>query len=186
MSDKVTEAILDFANALEAACVQLKRYMGEVHGIEPPSWDPTKIKWVQAEGTKGPYERYPAQGQKAESTEDYRNLLAAVKQHSMVRNGYFYWVFTDGATLGRKLKKGKEVKKTREAKTDVEAVKAKFPPDLAELLNFEVEEQFCILKPRTFLGSDNFAKIASIVRDIGGEYISAGKQSHFKVSKSIK
>jgi hypothetical protein len=34
-----------------------------------------------------------------------------------------------------------------------------------------------------FLGSENFAKIASAVRGMGGEYISAGKDSHFRVPK---
>jgi len=40
-----------------------------------------------------------------------------------------------------------------------------------------------IIKPRQFLGSENFAKIASTVRGIGGEYISAGKESHFRVPR---
>jgi len=33
MSEKVQEAIVDFANAVEAACVQLKQYVGEQHGV---------------------------------------------------------------------------------------------------------------------------------------------------------
>lgn len=33
MSEKLAEAILDFANAVEAACVNLKRYVGEQHGV---------------------------------------------------------------------------------------------------------------------------------------------------------
>jgi hypothetical protein len=39
------------------------------------------------------------------------------------------------------------------------------------------------VKPRQFLGSDNFAKIASIVREMDGDYVSAGKQSHFRIPK---
>ena len=31
--------------------------------------------------------------------------------------------------------------------------------------------------------AENFAKIASIVRGAGGEYISAGKESHFRIPK---
>ena len=40
-----------------------------------------------------------------------------------------------------------------------------------------------ILKPKSFLGSEDFAKIAHIVRTNKGEYISAGKESHFKIPK---
>jgi hypothetical protein len=58
-----------------------------------------------------------------------------------------------------------------------------FPDNLRDLLDFEEKEEYIVIKPRRYLGSDNFAKIASIVRDAGGEYISAGKESHFRVSK---
>jgi hypothetical protein len=40
-----------------------------------------------------------------------------------------------------------------------------------------------MVKPRQFLGSENFAKIASIARGMGGDYISAGKESHFRIPK---
>ena len=51
------------------------------------------------------------------------------------------------------------------------------------MLLFEETGNNIIVKPRRFLGSDNFAKIAQVVREIGGEYVSAGRNSHFKVSK---
>lgn len=66
---------------------------------------------------------------------------------------------------------------------DINDVKQAFSAEFAGMLLFEERESFIIVKPRRFLGSDNFAKIASVVRDIGGEYISAGKNSHFKVPK---
>jgi hypothetical protein len=65
----------------------------------------------------------------------------------------------------------------------VEDVKMMFPEDLESLLNFEEKEDYVMIKPRQFLGSENFAKIASIVRGIGGDYVSAGKGSHFRVPK---
>lgn len=43
---------------------------------------------------------------------------------------------------------------------------------------------FYIVRPRQFLGSENFAKVASFMRGIGGQYQSAGRNSHFKVSKA--
>ena len=64
-----------------------------------------------------------------------------------------------------------------------EDIKMMFPEDLENLLDFEEKEEYVIIKPRQFLGSENFAKIASIVRGVGGDYVSAGKASHFRVPK---
>ena len=68
-------------------------------------------------------------------------------------------------------------------KRSIDDVKRGFSPELGGMLFFEEIEKYIIVKPRRFLGSDNFAQIASIVRDLGGEYISAGKNSHFKIPK---
>ncbi len=70
-------------------------------------WDPSQIAWVAAEGSKGPYQRYPAPGENAEATADYKAMLADLKAHKgkLSRNGFFYWVFTDGAVVGRKPRK---------------------------------------------------------------------------------
>jgi hypothetical protein len=65
----------------------------------------------------------------------------------------------------------------------VKDVQALFPDDLMQMLEFEETEEYVKIKPRQYLGSGNFAKIASIIRGAGGEYISAGKQSHFRVPK---
>ena len=58
-----------------------------------------------------------------------------------------------------------------------------FPEELEARLSFEEKDDYIIIKPKQFLGSENFAKIASVVRGMGGEYISAGKDSHFRVPK---
>jgi hypothetical protein len=68
-------------------------------------------------------------------------------------------------------------------KLDIAGVKQAFSPDLSGMLFFEELQDLVIVKPRRFLGSDNFAKIASVVRELGGEYVSAGKNSHFEVPK---
>lgn len=65
----------------------------------------------------------------------------------------------------------------------LEDIKMMFPEDLKNLLSFEEKEDYIMIKPRQFLGSENFAKIASIVRRIGGDYVSAGKESHFRMPK---
>ncbi len=68
----------------------------------------------------------------------------------------------------------------------VEEVRESFSSDLDKMLIFEEDEDYIVIKTRRFLGSDNFAKIASIVRSLGGEYISAGKDSHFKISRKME
>jgi len=70
-----------------------------------------------------------------------------------------------------------------ERQKSVEDIRMSFPPELENLLNIEERNEYIIIKPRQFLGSENFAKIASAVRGMGGEYISAGKDSHFRVPK---
>jgi len=62
-------------------------------------------------------------------------------------------------------------------------IRGAFPKELENMLFFEDAGSHIIIKPRAYLGSENFAKIASIVRGEGGEYISAGKESHFRVPK---
>lgn len=64
-----------------------------------------------------------------------------------------------------------------------EDVRGLFPGDLKEMLEFEETEEYVVIRPRRYLGSENFAKIASIVRDTGGEYVSAGRESHFRIPK---
>ncbi len=65
-------------------------------------------------------------------------------------------------------------------------VRTVFPKDLEDMLLFEEKEEYIIIKPRQYLGSENFAKIAAVVREQGGEYISAGKKSHFRVPREMK
>ena len=65
----------------------------------------------------------------------------------------------------------------------IEDLRMSFPEELENLLSFEDKTDYVMIKPRQFLGSENFAKIASTVRSLGGEYISAGKDSHFRVYK---
>lgn len=75
------------------------------------------------------------------------------------------------------------LRESSEKQKTVEEVRMSFPPELENLLNVEERNEYIIVKPRQFLGSENFAKIASAVRAMGGEYISAGKDSHFRVLK---
>jgi len=65
-------------------------------------------------------------------------------------------------------------------------VRTLFSRDLEDMLTFEEMGKYIIIKPRQYLGSENFAKVASIVRGTGGEYISAGKESHFRVPREVR
>lgn len=65
----------------------------------------------------------------------------------------------------------------------IEEIRTLFAKELEAMLIFEDKESFIQITPRQFLGSENFAKIASAVRDAGGEYISAGRDSHFRIPK---
>jgi hypothetical protein len=56
--------------------------------------------------------------------------------------------------------------------------------DYAEHLTFKEEGDYIIVQSKHFLGNGMFPKIASIVRQNGGEYVSAGKDSHFRFSKN--
>ncbi|KON31883.1 hypothetical protein AC477_03685 [miscellaneous Crenarchaeota group-1 archaeon SG8-32-1] len=68
-------------------------------------------------------------------------------------------------------------------KRGLNEIKQIFSTEIAGMLLFEEIGSYIVVKPKRFLGSDNFAKIASVVRELGGEYISAGKNSHFKIPK---
>lgn len=72
-------------------------------------------------------------------------------------------------------------KATVEAENAIEATKKLFPTLLEEMLNFEDKLDYVQIKPKQFLGADNFGKVASVVRGVGGEYVSAGRDSHFRV-----
>ena len=65
----------------------------------------------------------------------------------------------------------------------IDDIRMSFPEELEARLSFDEKGDYIIIKPKQFLGSENFAKIASAVRGMGGEYISAGKESHFRVPK---
>lgn len=47
------------------------------------------------------------------------------------------------------------------------------------------EESDCyVIKPKKYLGRNTFGRISATVREAGGEYVSQGKQSHFRLPKN--
>ena len=63
-------------------------------------------------------------------------------------------------------------------------VAEKIPAEQRELLDIEEDGDFIIVRPRQFLGAENFRIIASVIQEFGGEYISAGRDSHFRIKKT--
>lgn len=95
------EVLLDFMNAVESACVNVRRYLKGEKAKPSFDWNPERITWTWKEGSKGKYER----------SEDINNLefkkLLIHLAHSngaLRRNGYFYWTFKNGHMVGRKRK----------------------------------------------------------------------------------
>jgi hypothetical protein len=91
--------LLDFLNALEASCVKLRQQIDKLFGPEKPKWDPAKIVWAKATGAKGPYEM------SAEVNNPHvKAMLKDLAAHNgrLTRDGYFYWTYKNGATVGRK------------------------------------------------------------------------------------
>jgi hypothetical protein len=151
------------------------------------------IAWEKRTGEKGEFEI--AEKEKNQNV-DYFELEKLLKfgGENMPSEGFFYWIFQDGNAIGRKPSKGgfkkkeetqqplpQPLPKPEEPKTKIGEVKMLFPEDLETMLSFEDKIDYVVVKPRQFLGSENFAKIASVVRGAGGEYVSAGKASHFRI-----
>jgi len=69
---------------------------------------------------------------------------------------------------------------------NVEQTKTLFPEALRDLLSFEQQGNYVIIKPQQFLGTENFSEIIRIVQGNKGEYVSAGKESHFRIPASTQ
>ncbi|MCD6530587.1 hypothetical protein J7L06_09970 [Candidatus Bathyarchaeota archaeon] len=93
-------------------------------------------------------------------------------------------VADDLSEVSDSLKKLASVKtSTGEGESPFQSIQNAFSEDLRNMLDFEDLGDYVRISPKRYLGSDNFARIASVVRSLGGEYISAGKESHFRVPK---
>jgi len=101
--DTATLALLEFLNACEAGIAAAKHLITEAKvNDDKDSWDPSKIKWEGAQGSSGPYER-----SEDINNLDFKQLLKDLADHQgkLTRDGYFYWVFQNGVTVGRKKRK---------------------------------------------------------------------------------
>lgn len=76
------------------------------------------------------------------------------------------------------------IEELKPAPVRLEEASEYFPEGVRSLLIFEEAADAIIVKPRTYLGSENFSKILSIVKEHNGEYVSLGRNSHFRLPKT--
>ena len=93
----IRDVLLDFANALESASVNLRFQIKQKEQVW--SWDPIKITWEKAQGPKGEFER-------SEDVDNpqFKAMLSDLVDHGgkASRQDCFYWVFRNGSVVGRK------------------------------------------------------------------------------------
>jgi hypothetical protein len=58
-----------------------------------------------------------------------------------------------------------------------------FPEPYCEMLTISDQGDHWYIKPKTFLETGDFSEILRLVKAYAGEYVSAGKSSHFRVPK---
>jgi len=169
LDTEVWDVILELVSGQESGITAFRQRLRRIK----VGWDPSKITWTEAQGSSGHYER-----SEDINNPEFKAMLKDLAAHNdkMTREGYFFWVFKNGTTVGRKKRN-----KGKASEIKPEKVSELFPEDLRNLLSFEQKADTCVIKPKQFLGSENFAKIVDIVKQHGGDYVSAGKESHFKI-----
>jgi len=106
----LAEEVVDFCDGLEALAVKLRKQIEKLFGEAPVKgstklpFDASKIAWEKRQGAKGEFE----------VSEDFNNLehkallkFLAEAGGCINSEGYFYWVYKNGSTIGRKLRKPK-------------------------------------------------------------------------------
>ena len=58
-----------------------------------------------------------------------------------------------------------------------------FPEPYSEMLTISDQGTYWQIKPKQFLDSSDFSEVLRIVKQYNGEYVSAGKSSHFRAPK---
>lgn len=59
-------------------------------------------------------------------------------------------------------------------------------PNASQLFTWSEDQYFWLARAKKYIGNKgDFGKIAAAFKAMGGQYVSAGKNSHFKVPKSL-
>jgi hypothetical protein len=93
--DTALKALLELLNALEAGVASARQIIMEAVS----DWDPERIKWHETTGPGGPFQKSDDA-----NNPEFKAMLKDLQVHNgkMTRDGWFYWVFKNGATVGRK------------------------------------------------------------------------------------
>lgn len=104
--DAAAIALLEFLNAVEAGIASARQIIKEAK----MGWDPEAIKWEDAQGTAGPYQR-----SKDVDNPEFKTMLKDLQAHNgkLTRGGWFYWLFQNGTTVGRKKRNQTPAAKTQ-------------------------------------------------------------------------
>jgi len=99
LDTEVWDAIFELINAVDAGIASFKKRLNVEKDITSLSWNPEKIKWDQADGKNGPYER-----SEDVNNPEFKTMLKDLTRHGgkLTRNGWFYWTFKNGLVVGRK------------------------------------------------------------------------------------
>jgi hypothetical protein len=107
-TENVKEALAIFCDGVDAAVSALRANLGvptqkPVKGSVKLPFDPSKIQWQKRQGGKGEFEL-----SEDFNSLDHKALLKFLSEHAggcINSEGWFYWVFKNGSTLGRTQKK---------------------------------------------------------------------------------
>jgi len=97
---------LDVAEVRIAVAKQLvKRLIISNKNATATAWRPEKIKWEPAEGASGLYDR-----SEDVNSLDFKAMVKDLVTHQgkLHRDGFFFWLFRNGYTVGRKPRKKQE------------------------------------------------------------------------------
>jgi len=94
--------LVKLRDALQMAAEAVDEYLESMVPLEVRDWNPENIKWQQAQGPSGPYER--ADPKENVGNPDFEALIADLDQHNgkLTKQNWFYWKFTNGDFVGRK------------------------------------------------------------------------------------
>ncbi len=72
-----------------------------------------------------------------------------------------------------------QTKPTNEQETKINGLKNMLPQQVEEKLNFSIENGYIIIRTKQYL-KEGFREVAQALKDAGAEYISAGKNTHWR------
>lgn len=90
--EKVLEILVDFANAVEAAAVNVRQKVGEIVGVTTAvAADFNKLPWETKRGTKGAYEQTSKSS--TNNNDIFQALQRNLKEHGgfWQHQGFKYW-----------------------------------------------------------------------------------------------